>query len=175
MYFLTRLCHYSGLFSKNNDYVFMCQQYVERSQLESNIDITTQKGVMTTASDGTKSMKLTDAFSVFQKIRGTPKYWQSKRNNLLAMINVLGPFHYFCTFSCAELRWPEVIATVLRKRKLNVTITKNYLDKDEEVIIITHANGKEESLNDYLLRTGQSVRSILQQETFLVTRMFNHR
>ena len=81
MYFQTRLCHYTGLFANNNDYVFMCQQYVERSQLESNIDITTLKGVVTNAADGTKMMKLTDAFSVFQKIRGTPKYWQSKRNN----------------------------------------------------------------------------------------------
>ena len=130
---------------------------------------------MSNLSDGTKSMKLTDAFSVFQKVRGTPKYWQSKRNNLLAMINVLGPFHYFCTFSCAELRWPEIIATVLRKRGLHVTITREYLSKDEEAIIITNADGTDESLNDYLVRTGQTVRSILQQETFLVTRMFDHR
>ena len=153
----------------------MSQQFVERSQLEAQQDIAGQKGVMSTSSDGTKTLKLTDAFSVFQKVRGTPKYWQSKRNNLLAMINVLGPFHYFCTFSCAELRWPQVIATVLRKRGLNVTVSKEYLTQDEDVVIITNADGREESLNEYLTRTGQSVRSILQQETFLITRMFDHR
>ena len=91
------------------------------------------------------------------------------------MINLLGLFHYFCTFSCAELRWPQIIATVLRKRGLNVTITKEYLTKDEEVVIITNGDGIQESLDEYLTRTGQSVRSILQQETFLVTRMFDHR
>ena len=72
--------------------------------------------------DGTKAMKLSDAFSVFKSISGTPKYWQQKRYNLLAMINVLGPFQWFFTFSCAELHWPSIIATILRKRGHKVKV-----------------------------------------------------
>jgi hypothetical protein len=103
-YFRTRLFHYSGIFSKDNDYLFMSQQFVERAAIEGQISISGIKGIMSNGPGGTKSMKLTDAFSVFQKIPRTPKYWQQKRNNLLAMINVLGPFQWFFTFSCAELR-----------------------------------------------------------------------
>ena len=73
-YFRARLFHYSGIFSNDNDYLFMSQQFLERAAIEANIDICVQKGVMNDNPDGTKSMKLTDAFSVFQKIPGTPKY-----------------------------------------------------------------------------------------------------
>ena len=88
----TRLFHWSGRFANDCEYVFMSQQYIERAALESQIDLSVQKGVMQNGPNGARMMKLNDAFSVFQKVPGTPKYWQSKRNNLLAMINVLGEF-----------------------------------------------------------------------------------
>ena len=94
----------------------MCQQFVERAALEGKIDTSMQKGVMYSTPDGTKAMKLNDAFSIFKSISGTPKFWQQKRYNLLAMINVLGPFQWFFTFSCAELRWPSIIGCILRKQ-----------------------------------------------------------
>ena len=100
-YFRSRLFHYSGIFARDNDYLFMCQQYLERAALEGQIDISVQNGVMCDGPEGTKSMKLTDAFNVFRQIPGTPKYWQQKKFNLIAMINVLGPFQCFFTFSCA--------------------------------------------------------------------------
>ena len=71
----------------------MCQQYIERGALEAQIDISVQKGVMFDGPEGSKSMKLVDAFSVFKALPGTPKFWQQKRYNLLAMINGLGPCH----------------------------------------------------------------------------------
>ena len=62
--------------------------------IEGQINISGVKGIMSNGPGGTKSMKLTDAFSVFLKIP-VSQYWQQKRNNLLAMINVLGPFQWF--------------------------------------------------------------------------------
>ena len=69
-YFRARLFHHSGLFANDNDYLFMSQQYVERADLENNIDISVQRGVMSNSPDGTASMKLTDAFSVFKSVKG---------------------------------------------------------------------------------------------------------
>lgn len=172
-YVKARLFHHSGIFSNNNDYLFMSQQYVERGTLEGRIDILTQKGIMVDSPDGTKMMKLNDVFNVFQKIRGTPKYWQSKRNELLAMINCYGPFHFFLTLSCAELRWTQVIATIFKKKGFQVKICKEYITKDEEVLILTNKDGKEENLWEYLQKTGQTIQSIIQKETFMVTRMFD--
>ena len=50
----------------------MCQQFIERAALEGQIDISVQKGVMSDGPDGTKSMKLSDAFSVFKKYCSPP-------------------------------------------------------------------------------------------------------
>ena len=121
-YFRARLFHYSGVYANDNDYLFMCQQYIERASLEAQINISGQKGTIIKNLDGTKTMKLNDAFSVFQKVPGTPKYWQQKKYNLLAMVNVLGPFQWFFTFSCAELRWPQIIACLLRKKGHKVEV-----------------------------------------------------
>ena len=84
-FFRLRLLHYTGIYSNDSDYLFMCQQYLERGALEGAIDIHVQKGIMTDGPGGTKTMQLTDAFSVFQTILGTPKFWQQKQNNLLAI------------------------------------------------------------------------------------------
>ena len=100
----------------------MSQQFVERSDLENHIDISVQKGIMSNSPDGKASMKLTDTFRVFKSVKGTPKFWQQKRYNLLAIVNVLGLFQWFFTFSCAELRWPSIIACILRKRRQTVKV-----------------------------------------------------
>ena len=128
----------------------MCQQYMERGAMEGQIDISVQKGIMSDVPGGAKSMRLTDAFSVFQKIPGTPKYWQQKRNNLLAMINVLGPFQWFFTFSCAELRWSNIIATILRKKGHLVEVVDNYISNETEGV---RNDGL--PLKDYLSVTNQ--------------------
>ena len=103
---------------------------MERDALEGQVNICTQKGIMFDGPNGIKSMKLFDAFSIFKKIPGTPKFWQQKRSNLLAMINVLGPFQWFFTFSCAELRWPQIIAAILRKRGHIVKILDDHISKE---------------------------------------------
>ena len=166
-YFLARLFHYRRIFSNDSDYLFMCQQYLERGALEAQIDISVQKGIMTDGPGGEKSMKMIDFFNVFQKVPGTPKYWQSKRNNLLAMINVLGPFQYFFTFSCAELRWTEIIASIMRMKGHKVII-----EKDGETDSI-YVDG--ELLIDHLVKTGQKLHEIIQKETFTITRMFDRK
>ena len=174
-FFKCRLFHYSGKFANDPDFVFMAQQFVERAALESQIDISMQKGIMVDGPGHVKSMKLLDAFSVFQKVPGTPKYWQQKRNNLLAMINALGPFQIFFTFSCAELRWSVIISCILRKRGHVVVQKKKkwYIDKNDPMDDEITVDGL--SLNEYLSKTGQTLREIIMSETFLVTRMFDQR
>ena len=166
-YFIARLFHYRRIFSNDSDYLFMRQQFLERGALEAQIDISVQKGILSDGTAGEKTMKMTDYFNVFQKVPGTPKYWQSKRNNLLAMINVLGPFQYFFTFSCAELRWTEIIACIFRTKGHKVVI-----EKDDEVDSI-FVNG--DSLIDYLVKTGQKLYEIIRKETFIITRMFDRK
>ena len=169
-YFRARLFHYSGVYANDNDYLFMCQQYIERASLEAQINISGQKGTIIKNLDGTKTMKLNDAFSVFQKVPGTPKYWQQKKYNLLAMVNVLGPFQWFFTFSCAELRWPQIIACILRKKGHKVEVLDPAASTENAEIKVD-----DELLTEYLKKTGLTLRDIVQKETFLVTRIFDQR
>lgn len=65
-----------------------------------------------TSTNNKKPIRLTDMFDVFKKVKGTPKFWQAARNDLVAKVKQLGPFHIFYTFSCGEMRWSEVFLTL---------------------------------------------------------------
>ena len=107
-FFTQRLLNHDKRFSKDPNFIFIAQQYVERHNLERQIDISYQKGIASKTSVGTKMIQTKDAFSVFQKIPGTPAYWKLFRNEILAKIEQLGNFQFFFTLSCAEKKWPEV-------------------------------------------------------------------
>ena len=55
-----------------------------------------------------------NVFSVFDPIPGTPSYWHSYKNEFYARIEQMGKFHIFFTLSAAEMRWPEVYASILQ-------------------------------------------------------------
>ena len=110
---MSRLTMDDERFAKDIPYLFMACQYVERTILESQINVSGQRGSRD-SNDTVK--KLGGAFSVFQKVTGSPKYWQHARSELNAKVKQLGPFHLFYTLSCAEMRWPEVLVSILRKK-----------------------------------------------------------
>jgi hypothetical protein len=54
-----------------------------------------------------------DTCSTFMKgMRGTMAYWNNTKRNLFSMLNTLGPFTWFVTFSANEMGWPECIMSV---------------------------------------------------------------
>ena len=91
------------------------------------------KGVSNTTTDGIKKVHLNDMFSVFAKVKGTPKYWQVARNDLVAKVKQLGPFHVFYTFSCGEMRWTEVFICLLRKKGYDIEIPDNWNGNEAEL------------------------------------------
>ena len=52
---------------------------------------------------------------------------------------------------------------ILMKRGFKVKICKEYVTKDEEVLILTDKDGKEENLWEYLQKTGQTIQSIIRK------------
>ena len=62
------------------------------------------KGKTYNGANGQKVVQLNDMFDVFKKVKGTPKYWQTAKYELVAKVKQLGPFHLFYTFSCGEMR-----------------------------------------------------------------------
>lgn len=101
MYFVQRLLNQDLRFAKSIPYLFMAFLYVERQMLEKQINVSGMRGSL--KSDG-DVVQLSDAFSIFARIRGSQKYWQVARHELVAKVKQLGPFHIFLTLSCAEMR-----------------------------------------------------------------------
>ena len=113
---------------------------------------------------------LNDMFDVFKKIKGTPKYWQTARNELIAKVKQLGPFHMFYTFSCGEMRWSEVFISLLLRKGYNVEIPDNWDGLDSTLIV----EGKE--LWDYVNEDlSQSKHELFKDYTFLISRLFDAR
>ena len=103
MFFNQRLLNADERFSKDNLYVFMASTFIEQEQLEKQINISGMRGSLKPGADGETVVNLQDLFSVFKSIKGTPKYWQTAKYELIAKVKQLGPFHLFFTFSCGEM------------------------------------------------------------------------
>ena len=103
------------IFAQNVDYVFYAQQAVERFSIERQISMSMSHGGLTTNEKGESTLiPSDDAINIFQKIPGTPAYWKVFRNELYGRLEQKGPFHWFFTLSCAEMRWACVLIEVLK-------------------------------------------------------------
>ena len=104
MYFTQRLLNRDDRFARDPCFLFMASYYIERFSLERYINISGQKGKSEINEDGENKIHLVNEFDVFKQVKGSPKYWQVARNELVAKVKQLGPFHLFYTFSCGEMR-----------------------------------------------------------------------
>ena len=120
-YFLQRLQNINPQFRKSKSYLFAALYYLERQQFEQRINISCQRGTM----DGNELTELTDPMNVFDEVRGTPKYWQKRRKEIIAKIKQLGPFQFFFTLSCADKRWNENFLSILSQRGHKITFEKS--------------------------------------------------
>ena len=128
-YLNNRLMNVDNRFAKSTQYIFYAQYLSEIQQVISSVSIALRKGSGKTKDAGnvTASMlndkeKLKDilksdsGYKFLKPIRGTPPYWQATQKNVLAMIRQLGIPTWFCSFSAADMRWPELINSLLRQQ-----------------------------------------------------------
>ena len=118
-YFNQRILNADDRFAKCIPYLFMSQQFVERWALESQINISGQKGKCKKVGDDVE-VNVSDITSILKTIRGSPKYWQTAKNELLAKVKQLGSFHVFFTISCGEMRWSDVFVSILYRKGYKV-------------------------------------------------------
>ena len=116
-FFLQRLLNKNQQFVNYPPWLFSALYYLERQQLEQQININYRKGKFI----DNNILQIDDGFDVFSKISGTPKYWQQKRFEMIARLEQLGPFQFFFTLSCADKRWTEILASILHLKGETVT------------------------------------------------------
>merc|ERR1711860_250994 len=138
VYMNQRMFNADPRFSLNIPWVFSFQQLCERNSLERQCNISGQKGVPVSCGGGKTQVKVNDMCNIFQKIKGTPKYWQLYKNEMIAKVKQLGPFHIFFTLSCAEMRWSEVMVSVLKRSGYDVIYEEdeNGWNGDDDTITV---------------------------------------
>ena len=166
-------------FSADPAYVFACASYLEKKQLQSNVNISFKRGKQSVSSSGQNTYSLQDGFSVFDKIKNTPTYWQTAKYEMLAKLENLGPFQFFFTLSCADSRWDENFSSLLRF--LKVTVRYEYDTKegtDKTSIIYRDKNNVEVevSLKDYLENeVNTSLHELIRTNVLNATRNYTQR
>ena len=152
----------------------MASFYVERLAVEKQIDISGQRGRNITNEFGERTIQMDDMYDVFKKVKGTPKYWQTARYELHAKVKQLGPFHVFYTFSCGEMRWTEVLYSLLKRKGKIIKIPENWNGQDEDITV--EENGVEYELWYYVDKVmSQSKHELFKDYCFLITRLFDAR
>ena len=173
-YFVQRMRNKDTRFSKDPGYVFAAAAYLEKKQLQRNVNISFQRGKEVRSKEGISTYHLDDAFSVFNNISNTPKYWKTAKYEMLAKLDNLGPFNFFFTLSCADLRWDENFSSILRK--LGVTIEYETNSEDKNKTYVLYDNNKKMELREYLDKyIDKSRHELIRRHIYIATRNYNNR
>ena len=127
-FFEQRILNEERIFSNTPSWVFAAVNYLERRQMKDRINISFQRGQKKTLEGGHIEYSLEDAFSVLDKIKGTPRYWRQRKYILFAMLENLGPFAWFFTLSCADYRYEENFTSLLQDHDITY-IMENGVEK----------------------------------------------
>ena len=104
-YFQYRLMGEDPRFQKT-DYLFYALSMYEYLRAKSNIVVSGKKVKQNNA-------MVQDIHLYVKNLRGSGAYWTTALNQLLAQIATLGVPTYFCSFSCNDLHWPDMIRVLL--------------------------------------------------------------
>ncbi|XP_039509525.1 uncharacterized protein LOC120464209 [Pimephales promelas] len=125
-YLNARLLNADGRFAHSTDFIFYAQYISEVDQIVSNVSIALRKGCeknclkvtqdMLTNSDSLQRiLNYDEGYKFLRPVRGTPPYWMSTQKDLFALIRQLGIPTFFASFSSADMRWPEMMNTILKQ------------------------------------------------------------
>ncbi|KAL6484420.1 hypothetical protein MHYP_G00064660 [Metynnis hypsauchen] len=146
-YFNARLFSADNRFARDTNYIFFAQFVTEMHLATASMSIQLRKAKCMTR-DGhrinsallqdkqelDKLVRNNEGTRFMQPLRGTPAYWQKTLRDLFAMLRQLGTPTFFCTFSAAEMRWPEVITAI--KAQQGETVDFSALDWSEKCEIL---------------------------------------
>ncbi|KAK0135929.1 hypothetical protein N1851_028200 [Merluccius polli] len=125
-YFNNRILHADGRFAQNVDYIFYAQYMSEVQQVVSNVSIALRKGkggqfkrissnLLNDEEQFKQFLQFDDGYRFLKPIRGTPSFWQGVQRDLLACVRQLGVPTWFCSFSSADLRWKNLLSSILKQ------------------------------------------------------------
>ncbi|XP_034537730.1 uncharacterized protein LOC117811513 isoform X3 [Notolabrus celidotus] len=126
-YLNNRILHADGRFARNVEYIFFAQYMSELEQVVSKVSIALRKGkgghqsqrvgedLLRDEESLKQLLEFDDGFRFLKPIRGTPAFWQGAQKDLLACVRQLGVPTWFCSFSSADMRWKNLLNSILKQ------------------------------------------------------------
>ncbi|XP_044191554.1 uncharacterized protein LOC122969696 [Thunnus albacares] len=133
-YFNNRIMHADGRFARNVEYIFFAQYMSEIDRVSSSVSVALRKGkggqksqrispeMLMDEESLKKLLKCDEGYRFLKPIRGTPAFWQSVQKDILACVRQLGIPTWFCSFSSADLRWQNLLTTILKQEGRTQTV-----------------------------------------------------
>ncbi|XP_029923306.1 uncharacterized protein LOC115370422 isoform X2 [Myripristis murdjan] len=133
-YLNNRIMHADGRFARNVEYIFFAQYMSELDRVVSSVSVALRKGKggqrpqritedMLTDADALKQLlACDDGFRFLKPIRGTPAFWQSVQKDVMACVRQLGIPTWFCSFSSADMRWQNLLTSILKQEGRSQTV-----------------------------------------------------
>ena len=180
-YFIQRVVNKDQRFARSPAYTYAAVAYIEKKQLQRNINISGTRGKKVENSDGGITYELEDGYTVLDDVKNTPRYWKKAKYEMLAKLENLGAFQLFFTLSCADMRWKENFAAILRDQGLNLHYSV-IPDEHGHFITVIEVEFKKEgkmikkNIKQYLKEeVNSSLHEIIRGNVLLATRYFNDR
>ena len=171
-YFVQRILNQDARFSKSTGYVFAAAAYIEQKQLSSKANISFMRGKKTER-NGIAEYELNDAFTVFEGVRNTPKYWKKVKYDMIAKLENIGPFHFFFTLSCGDTRWDENFSTFLVENGYTVEYEDN---QNGTLDTMVRCNEGKKPLEKFLEENiDESLHEMIRTNVLTATRTFHNR
>ena len=118
-YFGQRILNKDLRFSKSPGYIFAAAAYVEQKQLSSKANISFMRG-RKICNNGVNEYELEDAFTVFEGIKNTPKYWQKVKQDMIAKLENIGLFQFFFKLSCGDTQYAKNFSSFLATKSYSM-------------------------------------------------------
>ena len=174
-----RLKNKDTRFEQSPPYVFACAAFLEEKQMERNIGVSYSKGKLSGTEGSQRTYQLNDAFGVMDNVKNTPRYHKKNKMEMLAKLENYGPFHFFFTLSCGDMRWIENFTSILKEK--GWTIIWNFHDQNEEEAVeetveVQLGDGSTKLLESFLKEDAdESIHEYIRSNVFTATRIFVHR
>ena len=176
-YFVQRIRNKDPRFRNDPSYCFAAALYLEKKNLQRNINVAFLRGKKVQSSNGNYVYSLEDGFSVFDSMSNTPTYWKKAKYEMMAKLDNLGPFQIFWTLSCADKLWDENFTSILAEKGIRI-LYKFDQNGNEETLV-----GMEKNnimcwipLKEYVQEEmDESVHEILRRNVVTATRNYQHR
>ena len=160
-YFTQRLYNVNRKFASTTHYLFASLYYLERHQLEQQINVSYLRG---NVNNGLLH-EISDPYSVLDPVPNSPRYCQKKRYEMMAKLENLGPFTFFWTLSSGEVRWMENFTSILALQGKTISYETNAA---KETILVDNKPLEE-------LLENRSLHDLVRENVLVVTRNFNNR